>query len=509
MFRFAAIFSDNMVLQREKNIELWGECDGEDGITVSALQFGVSTKAVISGRSWRAILPPQNACEGITIRAEGSSGEIITFSNVAVGEVWLLGGQSNMELEIRNAKGGRELLRTLTPECGVRYYYTPKQSMLSEKLYEAERSSGWSMAGEESSQAWSAVGLYFGLKLQRELGVTVGLIGCNWGGTSGSCWVGREALCDDRDTRTYVDEYDEAVKGKTEEQMLSEYAEFTEYDRQWNEKSAAYCREHPDVGWEELQAAIGKNLWPGPMCPSNPTRPYGLYEAMVMRICPYTLRGFTYYQGESDEHKPKTYYKLLSRLIGEWRSAWGDDRLPFLIVQLPMFRYIHEEDNGRWAYIREAQDKAFRTIKNTGLAVILDKGEIDNIHPTDKKDVGERLALQAEKTVYGMDCDAFGPMYKGFICRDGGMEILFEHAEKGFTFRGDAVGFELAGADGIFHPADAKAKGSRIFLSSGSVEAPLYARYNFVNYGEVNVFGSNGIPLAPFRTCANDDLAGR
>ncbi len=502
MLRCAAVFSNNMVLQREKNIEIWGETDAST-VRASIPERGVVAEAFVENGKWKAILPPQSAGTGLTLTVSAGD-EVITFTNVAVGEVWLLGGQSNMELEIRNAKDGKELLKTLTPECNVRFYYTPKQTMIDSDLLEAEKHTGWQEAGEEASQAWSAVGLHFGLKLARELGVTVGLIGCNWGGTSASCWCDRETLVEDKDTGTYIDEYDEATKGKTEAELLKAYSEFIEYDRQWNERAAKVYAREPKIGWEELQAEIGKNAWPGPMSPKNPMRPCGLFEAMLMRVCPYTLRGFTYYQGESDEHKPGTYYKLLCKLIGLWRKCWGDEQLPFIIVQLPMFKYLHEEDNGRWAIIREAQERAFKTVRNTGLTVILDKGELDNIHPTDKKPVGERMALQAEKLFYGKEVSAFGPMYKSCIYKDGGMELCFDYSEGGFDIAGEISGFEIAGCDKRFFPADAQVQGERIFLSAKNVSAPMYARYNFVNYGEVTVFGKNGIPLAPFRTSLCD-----
>ena len=135
------------------------------------------------------------------------------------------------------------------------------------------------------------------------------------------------------------------------------------------------------------------------MCELNPFRPTGLYDTMLMRVCPYTLRGFLYYQGESDDHKPDSYYELFTALIKLWRTNWGDDDLPFILTQLPMFRYAHDPDYKHWAKIRSAQMRAYRTVKNTGMAVILDCGELDNIHPTDKKPVGERLCLQAEKLV--------------------------------------------------------------------------------------------------------------
>ena len=226
---------------------------------------------------------------------------------------------------------------------------------------------------------------------------------------------------------------------------------------------------------------------------------------MLSRVCPYTLRGFLYYQGESDDHKPNTYYTLLTSLISLWRNIWNDEKLPFIIVQLPMFKYKNDPDYKHWCLIREAQMRAFQTVKNTGIAVITDCGELDNIHPTDKLPVGERLCLQAQKLAYGMNVKAFGPIYSSYEYINGGIKLSFEYAENGFNVKDEEpIGFEIAGEDKKFYPAKAEITENKIFISSEKVSVPVYARYCWVNYGEVNIYNETGIPLAPFRTHRND-----
>ena len=253
-------------------------------------------------------------------------------------------------------------------------------------------------------------------------------------------------------------------------------------------------------GWEKANEILGDKNWPGPINCVNPFRPTGLFETMVSRVCPYTIKGFLYYQGESDDHKPDSYYTLLTSLIRLWREKWGDDELPFIIVQLPMFKYAADPDYKHWCKIREAQMRAYKTVKNTGIAVISDCGEFNEIHPKDKVPVGERLCLQAEKLFYGMDVKAFGPIYKSLEYKNGGIELSFDHAENGFVVKGEAQGFEIAGKDEEFVKADITINGSKIFIKSDTVEKPLYARYNWFNYCEVTIFNETGIPLAPFRT---------
>ena len=503
MIKAAAVFSDNMVLQRGKNVAVWGECD-EAG-RVSAEIAGACGSCVTEGGKWSLILPPMQAGGPYEMTLSFNGKEVRRFFNVMIGEVWLCGGQSNMELELQNEVNGKKELAGLTAEVPIRFYYTNKVGSVEEAI-ECEKNSGWGVADSEGSKAWSAVGYYFAKKLSADLGVTVGLIGCNWGGTSGTNWIDTEHIIGNAELAPYMDDFKSATEGKTLEEQKKEYDEYAEYDRVWNEKAQEVYKTEPKIGWQELQDRIGKNLWPGPRNSFNPFSPGKMFESMLMRVCPYTLAGFLYYQGESDDHRPKTYYTLFTTLIRLWRERWGDDRLPFILVQLPGFKYAADPDYKHWCLIREAQMRAFETVKNTGIAVAIDCGELDNIHPVDKHVVGERLCLQAEQLVYGTEDDAFGPIYRGYMTDGAELCILLDHAENGLEVKdGKLTGFELAGADKKFFPAEAEIRGDRIILRSQEVSEPGYARYAWGNFPEYSVFGSNGIPLAPFRTSRTDE----
>lgn len=501
-FKIAAVFSSNMVLQREKNVQLFGE--GEDGqiVTLEFMNQTYSTK--INEGKWMVTLPPMLAGAGYDMVI--SCNEVKkTFKNIAIGEVWLAGGQSNMELELRNAKGGADMLKN-DKNPNVRYYYTNKNAIIDDDFYKMEEESAWSEFSEENAKAWSAVGYIYGKKIAKELGVTVGIIGCNWGGTSASCWMSEGKLEQDKELNTYVDEYKEKIEGISIEQQALEYIEYEEYHGIWEKQSAKLYEENPEIEWEDILKICGECKWPGPMSSVNPFRPAGLYKTMVQRIIPYTLRGFIYYQGESDDHKPKMYQKLLTNLIYQWREDWQDITLPFLMVQLPMHRSKADPDYKHWCLIREAQMRTYETVKNTGIAVILDCGEFNEIHPKDKQPVGERLGLQALYHVYEtiQKEEAFGPMYKSFIIKENKMELSFYNAEKGFTIKGSIAGFEIAGDDKDYKKAEAKIEKDKIVLCTQEVLEPKYARYAWTNYGEVTIFGKNGIPLAPFRTSIKD-----
>ncbi len=506
MSRFiaGAVFSNNMVLQREKNISVFGY--GENTKTVIVSLNGERAEATIGNGRWCATLPPMLAGDGYTMSIECDN-EVISFTNIAIGEVWLAGGQSNMEFELQNCKGGAEALNNdINPN--VRFYYTQKNSFIDENFFDRERRSCWSVFSEENARNWSATGYFFARKLAKELGVTVGIIGCNWGGTSASAWMSRERLFADSDLKTYIDEYEKAVGGKSKEEQIKEYNDFLDYHNAWEVKAEALYTKAPDLSWDEIQEICGENKWPGPMGCSNPYRPHGLYESMLERVIPYTLKGFIYYQGESDDHKPRMYFKLFSNLIQQWRDDWGDDSLPFLFVQLPMHTYSGSPDNKHWCLIREAQMRVFATVKNTGIAIIPDYSEYNEIHPKDKLPVGERLALQALYSVYKKidESKAFGPMYKSMRILDHGIELSFDYAQDGLVSSGELKGFEIAGDNKVFFNATAQIRGDKIFAFSNEVKKPKHIRYCWSNYVEVSVFGKNAIPLAPFRTSMNDEM---
>lgn len=497
-FRVAAVFSSNMVLQRDKNIKLFGQGENNEIVTVTFSGKNYSIK--VKDEKWTVILPPRSAGVGydMTIFCKNEEKK---FTNIAIGEVWLAGGQSNMEFELNRCIGGEEMLQK-DKDTNVRFYYTNKNAYRDERFYEMEDNSGWSEFGEESASAWSAVGYIFGKKLAKDLNITVGIIGCNWGGTSASCWMSEESLEEDQELNTYLKEYHKAIKGKTEEEQINEYKEYVAYAAVWDKKCSGCYTGNPDITWDEVLELCGENKWPGPMNCMNPLRPSGLYHCMLQRIMPYTLRGFLFYQGESDDHKPGIYQKLLTGMIRQWREDWEDNTLPFLMVQLPMHRYKADPDFKNWCLIRETQMNTYQTIKNTGIVVALDCGEFNEIHPKDKVPVAERLELQALYHVYHKinEQEAFGPVYKAFEYKDGGIELSFDYAEKGFILIGEAGGFEIAGEDKDYIEADVRIIGSKIFVSSAKVMNPMYVRYCWTNYGEVTIYGVNGIPLAPFRT---------
>lgn len=509
-FKVAAIFSDNMVLQRNKPIAVFGE--GQNGKCVKAklhymeaeMEKCSEAQTSVSDGRWILYLPEMK--ENTNCILTVTDGEITKkFRNIAIGEVWFCGGQSNMEFELQNITGGKEYLKSDTPN--VRFYNVQRKAYIDEAFLESEASTSWDEFDSEKAKTWSAVGYLFGKRLSEKLGVTVGLVGCNWGGTSASAWMSKETLASDEHSATYLEDYDKAVEGKEETALIEEYKTYLEFEVEWNKKCDALYAAEPNIAWDEVQKRIGICKWPGPMCQIHPFRPSGLYETMVKRVIPYSIKGWIYYQGESDDHKPHYYYKMMELLIKQWRADWNDEEMPFLFVQLPGHQYKQDPDFKNWCIIRQAQARIAENVKHTGMAVLIDAGEYDNIHPVDKVPVGERLYRQAMYQVYGgiAEEEAQSPMFKD--CQIDGERVIvsFKYVAQGLQTLGerqDIIGFEVAGADMEYKPAKAYIEGNQVVVCCEEIKEPVAVRYLWTNYPKdgVNLFNKYGLPVAPFRS---------
>ena len=298
IFSVAAVFSDNMVLQRNRFISFFGDADDDFSVTVTLFNENgkilSQNKAASHDGKWKVKLEPQSAqnnCKIDISATDGTASINKTFSNVCIGEVWLAGGQSNMEFELQNCTEGPDELTNQKDDPNVRFYYTNKIAWKDEHFYEAEKNTCWQTWESNGKKSWSAVGYFFAKKLAQDLGCTVGVIGCNWGGTSASAWMKKDYLSVDDDLRTYLTEQEEATAGKSIEQQIKEYEDYEKEYSEWDKKYAKLWQEKPGISWEEAEKLLGKNPWPGPKSCKNPYRPTGLYECMLSRITPYTLQG--------------------------------------------------------------------------------------------------------------------------------------------------------------------------------------------------------------------------
>lgn len=495
-FKAAPIFSDHMVLQRGKNICVFGT--GEDGINLAVELCGSTQNVTITNGKWMVVFPPMGACRhmNLDIYNENDEDEYISYEDVAIGEVLLAGGQSNMEFELGDCTTGEFSLEHDNTE-DVRYYYVPKKTVYDDDYEESYQNSKWTLfEDKESTRHWSAVAYYCAKLVSKYLDIVVGIVGCNWGGTSASCWI------DEKYARgganVYFKEYDEAVKGKTEEELVTAYREYQKRQAVVDKKRAEYYANTENPTEEECEVYAGKNEYPGPPSPANPCSPGILYKNMIQRITPYTLGGVLWYQGETDEVHPHAYYTLLTSLIRKWREDWNDDELMFYIAQLPM--YAGSDPNGdSWSLIREAQMRVYKTVKNTGIVVLADQGERNDIHPKAKEEAGRRFGVQVlDKLCSGCD-GAFAAMFDSAVWRNETVELHFKYARGGFKVIGEPEGFEVCGVDGVYYPAYADVSGEKIFVSCDEVPRPVSVRYLWKNYADIHIFSMFGLPLAPFR----------
>lgn len=496
----AAVFSDHCVLQREKEIRVWGTAP--HGTKIEVELNGVSSETVTQGNHWEVTLQAMEAGGPYVLEVKSEEKVYQRFEDVMIGEVWLAGGQSNMEYMLKQDADGAAALERMA-KSKVRYYQVQQVPYMDDYFYRVEQANHWMLAEDEERDTWSAVGYYFAERLAAELGVTVGIIGCNWGGTSASAWQDKDSILSHEDTKIYWEEYAKLLEQQDPEAYEKERIEYFNYQADWQPRMDAYYAANPTSTWEEALAAVGEAKWPGPMGPKHEFRPAGLYECMLKRVVPYTLGGVIYYQGESDDHRPDAYYHLFGSLIRAWRREFRDEKLPFLCVQLPVHHYDGDSVMDKWCAIREAQMRLHQEGVVTGIAVALECGEYNNIHPVHKTEVARRLAIQALYHVFGKGSEEeiYGPVYRSCVGNGSELLINFYHAEHGFTVRGNEVkNFEIAGADSKFVPARAEVRGSAVVLCNSAVPAPVAARYMWIDYAEVNLFGANGLPVAPFCT---------
>lgn len=495
----AQIFTSNMVLQRNQNVRVWGKGRKNSTVSVQIGEHKLSVRVIEC--EWSVELPRMEAGGPYTMTITDGL-DVITYYNVMVGEVWLAGGQSNMEMELQNCQDGVE--ETKNADCEmIRFYNTAKIATLDPDDLEEEAKSRWLPVKPYSAGKMSAVAYFYAKEVQKKLGVAVGIIDCYWGGSSVCCWISDERIECDLDAHIYTEEWRELVGDQSIEEYEYEVELFRRNQRRWIDESEELKLENPNITMWEINKLIGDCPWEHPFGNKSPYRPSGLYYTMIERVAPYKINGVLWYQGEQDAGKAEIYHKMLMHLIYQWREAWQDEALPFYIVQLPMWIDKNATDDKSWAVMREAQRLVTERVKNTYLTVLSDCGEYDNIHPLDKKIVGYRLAMQVLKYSYKYkELYVEGPRYLQRDLKDGRIVLYFEHVDGGFVIKGNEEIdlFEIAGDDKEFKKANAVIVGDTIEVSNEEIKNPKYARYAWTNYGIVNLFNAKGLPLAPFAT---------
>ena len=495
-FQVSPLFSDHAVLCREKEIRIFGTADAPVTAVLrdaAGRVLAQDTAEPADGR-FLCLLPPQKAQTGCTLSLTCDS-ERTDCADIAIGDVYLANGQSNIELELQNADEGRACIAA-HDEPLVRYFNVPKQPRDCEEAEAANRAAHWAAVAPGTAADMSAVAYFFARKMHERLGVPVGIIDCYWGGTSITCWMDEETLLSLEEGQRYLSAYEAAAQGKTMETYLREEAAFNEGMDRWNRAVAALKQQEPGISGEEINTRLGPAPWNPPAGPGSPFRPCGLHKTMLRRVMPCALTGVLFYQGEEDTARTEHYDQLLTAYVLQLRQWFRDEALPFLNVQLPMWIAAGAQDSFTWPRLRLQQQRVRDQLRYTGLVIQLDQGEFDNIHPTAKRVVGERLADEALRVIYGQ---ADAPQSPGAVraVREG--STLRVELTAPVTLTGDGPTLlEVAGQDGVYQPADLKLCGSSLLLSHPAVSRPVSARYAWTDYARVRLFGENGLPLETF-----------
>lgn len=489
----AAVFSSNMVLQQGVPVPVWGTAAPGAVIFCRLDPAGVTaTGKTDAGGNWRLTLPAMPAGGPHTLTLSAGQ-ERVVFTDVWLGEVWLAGGQSNMELTLANSRDGQAALAACD-DPRLHFYATPK--VTTPQAADAAESQ-WLPVRPDTAADLSAVAYYAAAALAQALDVHVGILECFWGGTYAHCWMPRSLLSTFPEGRARIDWYDAQVGEKTEEQFETECKAYQAEVDAWNARIAARRAVDPEVSWTVLNTDCGLYPWPPPAGRTGYQRPGNLYESMLRRVCPYAVRGFWYYQGEQDETWPQDYQALLTRLVRRWRADWGVGNLPFLLVQLPM--YATGEGVDAWPTLRAAQAAVADAEPGCGLVVLADCGEADNIHPVDKAVVGRRLALLALDIVYRQPVIGKSPrLIEATPGKNGQVLLRFVHTGGGMYLAGAGRGFELAGPDGVFVTAEARIIApDMVLVQSPAVREPRAVRYAWYNFGPAELYGGSNLAAAP------------
>jgi sialate O-acetylesterase len=467
-----ALFSSHAVLQREVELPVWGTAADGEKITVRIAGQTATTTA--RDGKWQVRLKPMKASatpQNLTITGTNT----ITLEDILIGDVWLCGGQSNMEWSLAKSADGKAVAAKVS-EPDIRLFRVPKGSAAEPAT---SLNGAWTPCDARNAAYFSAVGYYFGRDLHQALGVPVGLIGSYVGGTPAESWTSRKAMTAHPD-----------LKGIVESQQRAEQA-YDPVKAQANHQAAMLKYQQA----ADAAKAAGKPAPKPPQPAANPKGrgPSSLYNAMIAPLQPYAIRGVIWYQGESNRGNVARYAKLFPALIADWRAAWQQPDLPFLFVQLAPYGAIPPE-------LREVQTNVWKNTPHTGMAVITDHGSASNIHPPAKDPVGRRLALAARAVAYGEKITSSGPVYESMKIHGSKAVIRFTSTDTGLRDEADLKGFTIAGPDGKFVPAVAVVAGDTVEVSSPSVSQPAAVRFGWANVPEVNLFNREGLPAVPFRT---------
>jgi len=469
-----ALLADHMVVQRGLPVHIWGMAAPHEPVSVTFRGETKSCTADDDGR-WSVYLSPGEA--GGPFQMSIKATNAITLNDILVGDVWVASGQSNMEFPMTGlASAQTEITAAQYPKIRL---FMVKHKPADYPLENVE-SKGWAACSPETVADSSAVAYFFGRHLQQKLGIPIGLIESFWGGTAAESWTSLHALSADAALMPVF-----AARAKTLDTQATTVLRMQKEEREFQqaiEQAKAEGKPQPWPKWHPDFAA-----W----------APAALYNGMVAPLTPFAIRGVIWYQGEANSGQDRAllYARLFQTMIRDWRDAWGEGEFPFLFVQIANWNTAPE---ALWPEVRDAQRQAL-VLKNTGMAVTIDIGDAVDLHPKNKQDVGLRLALAARAIAFGEKIEWSGPLYHQVTHEEHALRVWFDHAG-GLMAKGtELTGFEVAGADGKYSPAEAKVEGESVIVSSAQVPTPVSVRYGWAANPNCNLFNKEGLPASPFQ----------
>lgn len=620
-----ALFGDNMVLQRDMDVAVWGTAEPGGTVQVSINNNKAEAKVDEDGK-WMLKLPPMEAGGPYEFKVEGA--KETTFTNVMIGDVWVASGQSNMEWPLQATVDNYEEEIANADYPNIRLLQVEKD-LSTVELNKLRNPTAWEECSPETIPSFSAVAYFFGRDLYQKYDIPIGLISSNWGGTPSEAWTSKGVIREYEPFGEQISEMEAQASTQQEEEanMQAIQDERARIIREANEKISAegftpefeydnwktmptpihweganvgmdkfdgyvWFRKEinlpsrlagnaitlhlgqiddNDVTWfngekvgetnaynelrvyeipanlvkagnneivirvedtgggggiygpaEEMKVESGSFSQPLtgdwqfnetiepklPVISNSPNQPSVLYNAMINPLIPYGIKGVIWYQGESNAGRAYQYRSIFPAMIKDWRKNWGISDFPFLFVQLANFMDRKPEPaDDAWAELREAQSMTL-DLPNTGMAVTIDIGEANDIHPRNKQDVGSRLALAAQKVAYGEDIVYSGPTYESMKVDGDTIRLTFTNVGDGLMKLPDEdlKGFAIAGEDHQFVWANAIIKGeNEVAVASPKVKNPVAVRYGWASNPEVNLYNDEGLPASPFRT---DDWKG-
>ena len=476
--KLASPFTDHMVLQRDLPVPIWGWADPGEPVTVS-IAGQKQTATAGADRKWTAMLTDlRTSSDPLELTVAGKN--TIVLKDILVGEVWLCSGQSNMDFTVaKTTKYYFAGVNNEAEEVAAAKY--PRLRMFSGEWQraaepQAEIPGVWKVCTPETVREFSAIGYFFGRDLLHELNVPIGIVTLTYGASTAQAWIRREAIAADPRLKPALEAFDNQLKA---------FVPMTADEQK---------------AW---QAAAEQAKTAGQRAPRRPRadpsqdqhNPTVMFNGMIAPFVGFAIRGVLWYQGESITGAKELFPVWNETLIKDWRSLW-DRELPFYFCQLAAL-----DNNSNNPGVRELQAQTLK-LPRTAMAVTIDIGDPKNVHPKNKQDVGDRLARIALANNYARHVEFSGPIYESMTAEDGALRLQFSHVGDGLVAKnGPLVTFEVAGSDGKYEAAEAEIDGDSVIVTSTAVPRPVAARYAWSNYPEgCNLYNSDGLPAAPFRT---------